>query len=92
MLVLADISLAATIGIAVAACVVGGVGGVVLIRMMTGGTIRAARRDAENMRQKATAEAEAAQRKIELEAERALAERGLPPPAAVPFTRTQPRM
>ena len=75
MLVLADISLAATIGIAVAACVVGGVGGVVLIRMMTGGTIRAARRDAENMRQKATAEAEAAQRKIELEAERALAER-----------------
>ena len=54
MFVLAELSLTATIGIGVAAFLVGGIGGVVLIRMMTGGTIRAARRDAENLRQKAT--------------------------------------
>ena len=59
MYVLAELSLTATISIAVAAFLVGGVGGVVLIRMMTGGTIRAAKRDAENIRQKASAEAEA---------------------------------
>ena len=47
----------------------------ILIRLLTGGTIRAARRDAENLRQKATAEAEAAQRKAELEIERMLVER-----------------
>ena len=75
MYVLAELSLTATISIAVAAFLVGGVGGVVLIRMMTGGTIRAAKRDAENIRQKASAEAEAAQRKGELEAERMLSER-----------------
>ena len=47
MYVLAELSLTTTISIAVAAFLVGGVGGVVLIRMMTGGTIRAAKRDAE---------------------------------------------
>ena len=59
MLVLAELTLTATISIAVGAFLVGGIGGVILIRMMTGGTIRAAKRDAENLRQKASAEAEA---------------------------------
>ncbi|MDG2200002.1 MAG: ribonuclease Y [Phycisphaerales bacterium] len=73
--VLAELTLTATIGIAIAAFLIGGFAGVILIRLLTGGTIRAARRDAENLRQKAIAEAEAAQRKAELEIERMLVER-----------------
>ena len=73
--VLAELTLTATIGIAIAAFLIGGFAGVILIRLLTGGTIRAARRDAENLRQKAIAEDEAAQRKAELEIERMLVER-----------------
>jgi len=73
--VLAELTLTSTIIIGIAAFLVGGIGGVLLIRLMTGGTIRAAKRDAENLRQKATAEAEAAQRKAELETERMLVDR-----------------
>lgn len=74
-LFIAEITLTSTISIAIGAFFVGGILGVVLIRLMTGGTIRAARRDAENLKQKASAEAEADRRTSELEAERMISER-----------------
>ncbi len=58
--------------IIVAALLVGGVVGVLLLRMSAGGTIRAARREAQNIRTSAESAAEAAFQKSELEAERSL--------------------
>ncbi|MEE2906439.1 MAG: ribonuclease Y [Planctomycetota bacterium] len=55
--------------------VVGAIIGAGLIRMISGGTIRTARREAEAMRQAASTEADSIKHKAELEAERHVRER-----------------
>jgi ribonuclease Y len=64
-----------TIGIAAAALVGGCVVGWLIVTMATGNTLRRARNDAEQIKAAATAEAAAAQQKIELEAEKKARER-----------------
>ena len=58
--------------IIVGALLIGGGVGILLLRMSVGGTIRAARREAQNIRDAADSAAEAAFQKSELEAERSL--------------------
>ncbi|MCH2148833.1 MAG: ribonuclease Y [Phycisphaerales bacterium] len=72
---LAEISMMETVLVAVGAMLIGAAVGVVLLRLTIGGTIRAAHRDATNIRQTAQAEAEAAQQKAELDIERTLKDR-----------------
>ncbi|MDG2424912.1 MAG: ribonuclease Y [Phycisphaerales bacterium] len=61
--------------IAVVCLVVGAIAGAGLIRMIAGGTIRTARREAEAMRQAASTEADSLKQKAELDAERHVREK-----------------
>ena len=72
---LSAISTTTVIAIGVACLVVGALGGAVLIRMMAGGTIRTARREADALKQAASTEAESLKHKAELDAERHVRER-----------------
>ena len=74
-LVLADLTNTQGIILAAVALVVGVLAGAGLIRLMVGGTIRTARREADALRQAATTEADSIRQKSELEAERHVRER-----------------
>ncbi|MCH2134606.1 MAG: ribonuclease Y [Phycisphaerales bacterium] len=72
---LADITSIEGAIVGVVGLVIGGVIGAFLLRSMTGGSIRTARREAESMKQAATTEAESIRHKAELDAERHVRER-----------------
>ncbi|MBG84806.1 MAG: ribonuclease Y [Phycisphaerae bacterium] len=72
---LAEILDAEGITIGLICLVVGVVAGAALIKLMIGGTIRTARREAEGIRQSATTESETIRNKAELDAERHVRER-----------------
>ena len=72
---LAELTNVQGIVLAAIALVVGVLAGAALIRLMVGGTLRTARREADGLRQTATTEADSIRQKAELEAERHVRER-----------------
>ena len=72
---LVDLTNVQAIIVAAVALVLGGLAGAALIRLMVGGTLRTARREADGLRQAAATEADSIRQKAELEAERHVRER-----------------